>query len=195
MTSQPETEGPQDTRTSIATRVSRRRKGRWVLVSIVIVIAGLLGIFAGLGWQPFSGSTQLLLPYAGSRQLMPSVRSAVSSCQAAFTHYRQSDRNSTSSGRATSVLAAYASTVGSLDTWKGVSPGTFGNSPDSKRFYVCYLAGTWVQNPDQLMGTPTFHESIYVIAAPWSPLGPPRDHYRFQSVLGPSLLATIPPPP
>jgi hypothetical protein len=159
---------PQDLIPEVRSR-TRWRRLRLGLSVAIVALAVVLGVLATLGAPPSSSGGGRLIPYSREQLLALPTSNAVNSCQAALTGYWQTDRNSMASGHATSVLAAYPTTAGSLDKWSGAARGTFAGYPTSAPFDVCYLSGTWVQNPDTLMGTPTFHETIYVIRTAKTP--------------------------
>jgi hypothetical protein len=184
---------PQDLIPEVRSR-TRSRRHRLGLSAAILALAVALGVFATLGAPPSSNGGGRLIPYSGAQLLALPTSNAVNSCQLAFTRYRQTDKNAMASGRASSVIAAYATTAASLDRWSGASRGTFAGYPGSAPFDVCYLSGTWVQNPDTLMGTPTFHETIYVIGTARTPPGHPPVPSRYLTVMGASLLQHIPPP-
>jgi type II secretory pathway pseudopilin PulG len=175
-------------------RRSRRRRLRFGLTFAIVTLGVALGVLAMLGVPPFSSAGGGAIPYLGDQQLTTATRAAVNSCQSAMTGYRQADGIPKSPGEAASVIAAYPTTAAALNNWSGAARGTFASYPESAPFDVCYLSGTWFQNPDMLMGTRTFHEAIYIIWTAKTPPGHPGVPRRYMTEMGGSLLHDTPPP-
>lgn len=175
-----------------------RRRGRrhGLILALSVVIAALavgLGILASVG-APSSPGASALLPYTGAQPLTVAQQQAVRACQSAFTGYQQTYANSMGAGRASSVLAAYKTTAGALDGWRGASHGIFTGYPRTAPFYLCYLEGTWVDNPDMLMGTHTFPEALYVLSTPKTPWIRSHLPARFLDQMSPQIGTATPPP-
>jgi len=171
-----------------------RRHGLILALSVVIAVLAVgLGILASVG-APNSPGASALLPYTGGQPLTAAQQQAVSACQSAFTGYRQTYANSMGAGQASSVLAAFKTTAGALNGWRGAARGTFTAYPRTAPFYLCYLEGTWVDNPDMLMGTHTFPEALYVLSTPKTPWVRSHLPSRFLDEMSPQIGTATPPP-
>jgi hypothetical protein len=190
----PETSHPVEVLIPEVRRRTRWRRVRLGLTATVVTMGVSLGVLATIGAPPFSAGTGGLIPYSGGQRLTTAIGAAVSSCQSAMTGYQQTYRDSFEAGRATSVLAAFPTTAAALNKWSGAAPGTFKAYPGSAPFDVCYLSGTWVQSASLLMGTPTTHETVYVIRTGNTPPRHPGVPRRFLTESGQSLLQHTPPP-
>jgi hypothetical protein len=172
---------------------ARKRRLLWGVGVAAAAIAIGLGILASIG-APRSPTGGAVIPYTGGQPVTVAQQQAVKACQSAFTGYRQTYANSMGKGEATSVILAYKTTAGALDGWRGASRGTFTGYPKSAPFYLCYLQGSWIDNPDQLMGTHTFPEALYILSTPkthWV-----RSHVpsRFLDEMSPVIGTATPPP-